>query len=147
MDYRPHPDAEARIASALRATQLILTADLLLEHKRELLNICLWKMSLAEGKSKYETRFASAASIGCPIKLLAHEHVCERAKLVQALLSAQIVVNDLRKFVVACTVLRTEHALLTTTSRTEPGLDGWDRYRKTRIAVIDRQTGFWLIAP
>jgi hypothetical protein len=145
--YRRHPHADARIQSALTAASVILAADILPEHKRELLSICLWKLSLAEGAGKYQTRFLSPGTIGKPPTLLAHEHVHERARRTHAQMQGETTIDSLRSLVFACTVLREEHARLTALGKTSPGVEGWDRYRRAGIAVIDRQQGTWLIEP
>ena len=145
--YRHHPRAQVRVESGLRAASAILAAEILPEHKRELLSICLWKLSLAEGASKYDTRFVSAGALGKPVRLLQHEHVHERARLTRALILGEIAIESLRALVFPCTVLREEHTRLTALARSAPHLEGWERYRSACIAVIDRQEGTWLIEP
>jgi hypothetical protein len=137
-------DADARIASALSAIRALLVADLLPAHRRELLGVCLWKLSLAEPLDKYATRFVSAASLGRTRRSLAHEHVYERAKLVRALIDGAMAPERLPEFAFACVVTREEHACLGVESRRDPSLDGWARYREAGIAVVDRERGCWL---
>jgi len=137
-------DADARIASALNAVRALLVADLLPAHRRELLGVCLWKLSLAEPPDKYATRFVSATALRCARRSLAHEHVHERAKLVRALIDGAVSPERLPEFALACVVTREEHARLGVESRRDPSLDGWDRYRKAGIAVVDRGRGCWL---
>jgi hypothetical protein len=145
--FTPHPDARKRIESALNAVRAVLSADLIDAHQRELLSVCIWKLSLAEGKSKYATRFASAASSGRAVSHLAHEHVHERAKIVSALLSGTLTPDSLEARVIACTVTREEHVRLTAVGRADRTLDGWDRYRIASVAVVDRARMCWKIAP
>jgi len=143
--FRRRPDAEARIQSALHAIRCILAAESVLpEHKTELLSICLWKITEAEGFGKYETRFVSTGSLDRPASGLAHDHVHERAKLVRGLLDGSLSVEALREHAIACTVSRDEHHLLGSVPKQ---LDGWDRYRAAGIAVIDRGAGLWWIRP
>lgn len=143
--FSPHDNADLRIASAINAVRAILSAELLPEHKRELLSVCLWKLSLAECRGKYDTRYVSLGALRQPEKVLAHEHVNERSKLVRDLIAGAIGIESLRDLVVACTVLRTEHAVLSKSGRA--GLSGWERYRDAKIGVIDREKKAWLIAP
>jgi hypothetical protein len=146
-EFMPHPDARKRIESALNAVRALLAADLIDAHKRELLSVCIWKLSLAEGKSKYTTRFMSAASSGRIARHLAHEHVHERAKLVSALLSGALAPDNLSALAVACTVTRDEHVRLTAVGKVDPSIDGWERYRIASVAVIDCAQACWHIAP
>jgi hypothetical protein len=82
-----------------------------------------------------------------PIGLLAHEHVHERRRVIEALMQGRTTVEALPSVVFGCTVLRTEHEQLSALGKSAPDLEGWDRYRKAGIAVIDREQGMWLIAP
>jgi hypothetical protein len=143
--FRHRPDSETRIQSALIAIRCILAADdVLPEHKTELLSVCLWKITEAEGMGKYQTRFVSTGSINRPVRELAHEHVHERRKLVQKLLDRSVSVDELPDYAIACTVSRDEHRLLGSVSEK---FDGWDRYREAGIAVIDRVGRCWWIPP
>ena len=142
--YARRIDADARIASALSAVRALLLADLLPAHRRELLSVCLWKLSLAEPIGKYATRFVSAAALRCARRLLAHEHVHERAMVVRALLDGAMTPERLPEYAFACVVTREEHARLGVEGRRDRSLEGWDRYRKAGIAVVDRERGCWL---
>ena len=134
-----------RIQSALAAVRCILAADAILPaHKTELLSICLWKITEAEGLGKYETRFVSIGSLNRPEGELAHEHVHERAKLVRGLLDGSLSIEALREHAIACTVSRDEHRLL---GSLPDQFDGWERYRAAGVAVIDRIAGSWWIPP
>lgn len=146
-EYRSHARADERIASALTAVAALLAADILAEHKRELLSICLWKISQAQGISKYKTRYVSAASLNAPTSSLAHDHVYERHWITRRLMLGEIEVDALRTIALACTVLRSEHKQLTALSKDEPGIAGWERYRKADIAVIDCKERTWLLEP
>jgi hypothetical protein len=55
--FRRH-DADARIESAIAAIRALLPVPLLPAHKRELLSICIWKVTEADG-GKYGTRYRS----------------------------------------------------------------------------------------
>ena len=105
-------------------------------HKRELLSICLWKLSEVEG-GKHGTRFQSEAAVGAPRRELAHEHVFERAKLVSALLASPNDIDAVVSKAVGCLVTRQEHKRLTHVSRTNPQAEGWERYALAGIKVLD----------
>ena len=105
-------------------------------HKRELLSICFWKVTEAEG-GKYGTRFRSRAALAAPRAELAHEHVVERAKLARWLLEHPDRVDDAIARAVACVVTRAEHRQLSAVSRAQPELEGWARYEAAGIEVVD----------
>jgi hypothetical protein len=139
--FRRHVDADARASSARCAIAALLPLDLYPAHKRELLSICLWKLSEADGLSKYLTRFCSREALEADRSELAHEHVFERKKLVEQLIAGTASVEEVAGCAVGCTVTRKEHARLSAISRRRPELDGWDRYRAARVRVIDTLTG------
>jgi hypothetical protein len=139
--FRRHLDADARASSARRAIAALLPLDLYPAHKRELLSICLWKLSEADGLSKYRTRFCSRRALKADRAELAHEHVFERRKMVEQLISGTSSLEQIAMRAVGCTVTRKEHARLSAISRRRPDLDGWDRYRAARVRVIDTLTG------
>ncbi len=144
--FERRADADARVASALNAVCALLAADLLPAHRRELLSTCLWKLSLAEPRSKYATRYVSAATLASGRSEWVHEHVNERVRLVDALVDGTLVPAALAAEVLACIVTKREHVRLGEAARLDPGLHGWARYRAARIAVVDRAAGTWLDA-
>ena len=134
--YRPRPDREERLSSAIKAAEVLVSMDLYPQHKRELLSICVWKATELDGK--LNTRFCSRGAIEAgPETKLNHEHVVERAKLVDRMLAGESVDGCL-KSAVACVVTVDEHKLLTKLSREKPELEGWDRYEAVGIEVVDR---------
>jgi hypothetical protein len=140
-------DFQVRISSALAAARAILHSEALPIHKRELLGICIWKLSEAEATRKYATRYMSVRALGQPAQQLAHEHVFERSKLARALIAGELAIDDLPDLAIACVVTREEHRRLNQVSRADPTLDGWDRYRAASIAVVDRAENLWKITP
>jgi len=140
-EYHKHREAAARASSARRAIAALLPLDLYPSHKRELLSICLWKLSEAEGRSKYSTRFCSRLALQSQRSELAHEHVFERKKLIDELMADPSSLERIVERAIGCTVTRAEHARLSAMSRRRPELDGWARYRAARIRVVDRTTG------
>lgn len=134
-------DADRRIASAKLAMRAILPLQLFPAHKKELLTICLWKLTEAEGRGKYATRYCSLRALSAPRSELEHEHVFERRKLVSLLLRDPSKVDEVARLAVGCVVTREEHARLTKICRDNPDLSGWERYRAAQIEVVDRATG------
>ncbi|MDF1712858.1 MAG: hypothetical protein P1U90_11520 [Akkermansiaceae bacterium] len=59
--YRPRPDREERLASAVKAAGALVGLDLYPRHKRELLSICVWKVTELDGK--WNTRFCSRGAL------------------------------------------------------------------------------------
>ena len=127
--YKPHPEREARIASAKEAMSAIVPLALYPAHKRELLGVCLWKITEADGKLK--VRYWSEGALTAVKKDLRHEHVYERKKLISRLLSGEAiesVVSD----AIACIVTKREHESLSASEKS-----GWERYVDVGIRVFD----------
>ena len=79
-------------------------------HKLELLSICLWKVTEAEG-GKYGTRFRSRAALEAPRRQLAHEHVEERGKLARLLLKHPHRLEEVIPRAIGCDVVRLHGAV------------------------------------
>jgi hypothetical protein len=141
--FTPRADAAERIASAKRLIRglLALRHEVRDDQLRELLSVCLWKLTEAEPDHKHRTRFRSEAALRAHSRDLQHEHVFERGRLVEELLRHPDEVERVADLVVACTVTKAEHAALAAACRANPGLTGWDRYRAAGIRVLDVATG------
>lgn len=89
--FKSHPRAENRRGSAVTLIKLLLankTPEVLPEHLRELLDTMLWKITEADGK--YKTRHQSHSALQCSDKrLLRHDHVYPKEKMIDALLNAK----------------------------------------------------------
>jgi hypothetical protein len=136
--YQPHPKASRRRKSAITAAKAILGLDLYPPHKRRLLSVCVWKITEADGK--YRTRFKTQEALHSERCDLTHEHVYRRKRLITALLQAPANADIILARAIACTVTRQEHIRLCKQDRARPDLDGWERYRRSRITVIDTLT-------
>jgi len=140
MAFQRHRSTEERKRSAIVLAKTLLQEipGLLPEHRRECLGIALWKYTQAEGLSKYKTRFRSKASISAVARDLRHDHVCQRAIMIDTLLQAKSEdVDEILRNAVGCTITKDEHTLLERFKH----LDGWERYRRAEIVVIDMETG------
>jgi hypothetical protein len=140
MAFQRHRSAEERKRSAIVLAKTLLQEipGLLPEHRRECLGIALWKYTQAEGLSKYKTRFRSEASLSSAHSDLRHDHVCQRAIMIDTLLQAKSEdVDEILRNAVGCTVTKDEHILLERFKR----FDGWERYRQAGLVVIDMETG------
>jgi hypothetical protein len=141
------------IESAIVLAHAILATDALIQHKRELLDICIWKVSEANGK--YGVRYWSAGVLHLvqeyggltailknrPI-VLRHEHVNTRKSLVDAMLAdATAISRILKEDVIACLVTTDEHPKLSSK------YDGFARYLAADIQIWDTQEQGWLIFP
>ncbi len=113
-----------------------LGAGVLQEHKYELLDILVWKVTEANGK--YNTRYVSEAVYNGegPIR---HEHVLPRKYLVEQMLEKPDTISQVLDSAVACLVTEEEHCILP-----KKTTGGWDRYREAGIRVYDRREGKWL---
>jgi hypothetical protein len=139
-EFIEHRDSEARLRSAIALIKLLLqpNAQILAEHRQEFLSIALWKITEAEATHKHRTRLCSEAVFAAPDCECRHDHVFQRALMVQRLLNSKP--DDVEKILgeaVACTITKDEHSLLNAHAH----LDGWERYRAAGIVVIDSRTG------
>ncbi len=130
--FRKHENASARLRSAHRLIEVLLRPDpeILPIHRRELLSIALWKLTEAEASKKYRTRFCSEAAFSNPSQDLRHDHVFQRALMIDRLLSAAP--SDIASILdsaVGCTITEEEHRALSSHKH----LDGWDRYAAAGI--------------
>jgi hypothetical protein len=138
--WTPHPDGDARRASAIRLAESVLAAEgLTLAHRREALSLAVWFYTEADGK--WNTRYRSAAAVGASPKVLNHEHVVTRRSVVDRLLADPERCAETLQSAVACCVLREEHQELTALERANRGLEGWGRYIAAEIDVVDLLTG------
>ena len=140
--FKPHPQFEERKRSAITLIKYVLTAkqpEVLPTHRQELLTILLWKLTLAPCRNKYATRYQSKGAMDGGSKLR-HDHVYQRKKMIAALEKAgSDEVDNILKRAIACTVTVEEHDRLSKFK----GYDGWDRYQKAGIEVIDTQILSW----
>ena len=137
MSYKSHPDASKRIQSAKDAIKALLQLDLYPAHKRELLSVCLWKLTEAESFHKHNLRYQTPAARAAPPQEKQHEHVFERKKMVIALIAEPARFEEILSDAVGCTITKEEHKRLTELSRVRPELDGWERYQEAGITVLD----------
>jgi hypothetical protein len=134
--YKQHLDREKRINSATFAIRTLIPLDLLLSHKKELLSICIWKITEADGKAK--VRYWTEAAIVASKHDLQHEHVHERNELIARLLSGENVESVLSD-AIACMVTKDEHKVLGSSKSV-----GWLRYQESGIQVYDALESQWL---
>ncbi len=134
--FKPHADRSARIESAKTAIHAITALDLYPAHKKELLSICIWKITQADGK--YKVRYWSEGSVRADKRNLRHEHVVERKELIQRLLAGEEVESVVAD-AIACIVTKVEHALLGKNQAS-----GWSRYHEAGIRIYDSMDGKWL---
>jgi len=133
--YVEHKDRAERIRSAITAIRGILPLDIYPAHKRELLSVCIWKITEADGKKK--VRYWSEGAILNQGMKLQHEHVYERKELINRLLTnenIEFVVKD----AIACMVTVDEHRKLRASTDS-----GWERYKSVGIRVYDAKVGKW----
>jgi hypothetical protein len=138
--YVPHEERAIRIESAVFAIRALLPLDLYSQHKQELISVCLWKITEADGKwnTRYRTRAAMSETSVANLK---HEHVFSRRALVEDLLSNPGDIDEVLRRAVGCVVTAKEHALLKVVSHRHPDLKGWSRFQKAGIEVVDLQEG------
>lgn len=133
--FKPHKDRELRIQSAVTAMRAIVGLDLYPAHKKELLGICIWKLTEADGK--YNLRYWSEGSIKAPKKDYRHEHVYEKKELIQRALAGEDL-ESIAEDAVACVVTPSEHVVLSSSIES-----GWDRYIHSGVKVFDALKQQW----
>ena len=133
--YVEHKDRAERIKSAVTAVEAILPLELYLAHKKELISVCIWKITEADGKSKVQ--FWSEEAIMDQGGKLQHEHVYERKELISRLLSGESV-DSVVADAIACMVTKDEHLILSKSDS-----NGWQRYRDSGIRVYDSKAQLW----
>jgi hypothetical protein len=134
--YKQHLDRDKRISSAKLAIRALIPLDLLLAHKKELLSVCIWKITEADGKTK--VRYWTEAAIVASKHELQHEHVHERNELIARLLSGEDVESVLSD-AIACMVTKDEHKKLG-----DSKCLGWLRYQESGIQVYDALKSQWI---
>jgi hypothetical protein len=133
--YRPHPDRERRLASAVAVATFALAApDLYETHRNELLSFACWWATELDGK--YKTRYRSTAARQPGATDLRHEHVVPRKTLREAIEREPDRVADILREALACVVTREEHDRLNTLGSEH---EGWERYIAAGIDVFDEQ--------
>jgi hypothetical protein len=141
MNFNPDPQTEERKRSAVALAKVLLAAKdhptILRDHLRELLHALLWKTTEAECKSKnhkYETRYQSQDALKFRQKgNLRHEHVYPCVKMIDNLLAQPDRAEEILDTAIGCTVTVAEHNHLGKFDDE----DGWERYRKAGIVVMD----------
>lgn len=139
--FVPRKDADSKRKAALRLVEVIAPLDIDPAIKRKMLSHSLWFVTETEGTSKYRTRYMSRKAIGKDTKQLHHEHVIPRKVLVDAMVKEPHRAPAIAATAIGCTVTRKEHEVLTALDKAEPGLEGWERYRRAGVVVIDTITG------
>lgn len=128
----------AILESAITLTEATLALNILEQHKRDVINVMLWKITEARGK--YTTRFRSTGAINAPKGTkLQHEHVTTRQSIIDAIMREPSRARELLNTAIGCTVTKDEHYRLTRISREQPTLQGWERYKAAGITVIDTE--------
>lgn len=138
-DYKPHKDRRKRIESAVIAIKTLVPLKLENAHINELISVCIWKITEADGKYK-NNRYQSETYINSSKtdKNRIHEHVFERKKLTQEIINNPNKIDQIiKEMAIACVVTKDEHDQLTKVSRENPDLEGWKRYKKAGIKAYD----------
>ena len=138
--FERHRDADNRIESATAIIEALLPLKIDEKMKRRFLSNCLWQITQAEGRNKYDLRYRSKASLTAPPRDRRHEHVRRRKNMVDLLLRPHADVRDIVKAAQGCVVTKDEHTRLTEFDQLHPEVDGWERYRLAKVRVIDMTT-------
>jgi hypothetical protein len=137
--FRERLDKEQRVKSAITLARLLLQDEqgVMERHRRELLDILIWKITEAESMNKFRTKYCSIEAYSLPDVKLEHEHVFEKEKLISELLRCDVTETEtILSVAVACVVTTKEHERLKGLPKS---LHGWDRYMAAKIPVVDVQ--------
>ena len=133
--------AKKRRSDAIEVIKALLKLDIDEKMKQKFLSNCLWQITQAEGKNKYDLRYKTKAALKAieegRRKELRHEHVYPRKQMVQKLIGSPENVDEIVKDAVGCVVTEEEHAKLSQIDRDFPDLEGCQRYQEAGIAVFD----------
>jgi hypothetical protein len=112
------------------------------KHRKRFLDRCVWQLTEAQGKRKYDLRYVSENArlrLEQNVKKgLRHEHVLRRAKMVQRLMEHPAQAASILDQAIGCVVTIEDHKLLDEVDRQFPDVNGWERYRLAGIKVYDR---------
>jgi hypothetical protein len=137
-EYERRANADEKIRSSISVIEALLPLDIDDKLKAKFLSNCLWQITQAEGRSKYEIRYRSQAAMNAPRKQLRHEHVTQRKAMVKALIARPADAREIVAKAQGCVVTKDEHTRLNSVGKS---IDGWERYREAGIVVIDMKTG------
>ena len=146
-EYTQHKDTDKRIKSAIMALKALTVLDLYPEHREELLTVCLWKITTADGNAngkskKFKIKFRSEKvikSLSTPKeKNLRHDHVYTRKLLIDRIINNPDKIDDIVKDAIGCVVTKDEHDKL---HSVDEKLQGWERYKAAGIKVWDLKEG------
>jgi hypothetical protein len=135
--YERPENADERIRSAIAVIEMLLSLDICPKMKRKFLSNCLWQITQAQGRTKYDLRYRSAEARKAKKKELRHEHVTRRKLLVKELLANPQNAKEIAAKAIGCVVTKAEHKELNRIDKDHEDLDWWDRYKAAGIEVWD----------
>jgi hypothetical protein len=136
--------AESDLLSIQLFVNAVLSAKgVLLKHKKRFISKSLWDITNPVSKYKYLQRYRSKCVLEEQDESieLRHEHVFEKANMVERILATPASVRKELQKAVGCVVTKPEHDLL---HRKSKGYDGWARYKHAGIKVYDMKQGKWI---
>lgn len=128
-------DADKKRQDAIKVVKVVLKLDIHDKLKRKLLSNCLWQITEAEGKNKYDLRYVSEESRKSSKKGWRHEHVYPRKGMIKELVDNPEKADEILAKAVGCVVTKKEHNML---SKIDQGVEGWNRYQQAGIEIFDR---------
>jgi hypothetical protein len=139
--YKPYADPPAfqlRLASVKKLITTLLNLDIDLPLKKRMLVHAVWELTNLSGG--FKGRYRSKGVLEGHGALIQRDHVYQKRGIVERLINDSTQIDDILQDVVHCVVTKEEHDRLTEYSRTNPSVDGWERYRGAGIEVIDMLT-------
>lgn len=136
--YSQRSNFDALLADLKKVIAHLLQLDINLSLKKRLLVHSVWEVTKLNGdfKGRYRSKGALVSEVE-----IQRDHVLQKARIVERLLANPDQMESILADVIHCVVTRAEHEMLTTYSRMNPDIDGWERYKGAGVEVLDMLTG------
>ncbi|TWT45314.1 hypothetical protein RAS1_17370 [Phycisphaerae bacterium RAS1] len=133
------PKADEFVQSACTVVRAALSLPICPEHRDQLIDWALWKVTEAGEKSndKYNTRYCSFMALRATNWKPQHEHVFTKKSLRDAILQRPADHERIMRTAVGCVVTVDEHRLLSKQKEHQ----GWARCAAAGVRVWDRLEG------
>ncbi|MFL6257199.1 MAG: hypothetical protein ACJ74T_19500 [Pyrinomonadaceae bacterium] len=131
-------DYDARLSDIKKALASILQLDIHTQMKKRIVGYVIWEVATyLHGNFKGRYRSKGAMTPGAVIQ---RDHVNQKARIIERMLANPDQVDARLSDLVHCVVTKEEHERLTAYSKSNPEIDGWDRYRMAGVEVMDMLT-------
>jgi len=136
--YTQRSNIEARLTDIKTVIANLLRLNINLSLKKKMLVHAIWEIAMSGGSFKGRYR---SKGVLVPGVVIQRDHIYQKAGIVKRLLANPEQIETILSDVAHCVVTKAEHEQLTSYSKMNPDIDGWERYRGAEIAVMDMLTG------